>query len=274
MLVESLCVSSQVVSVMSNLSFAEIPIAKALELFIRFMLSDENGSRHTTNEKCYESVAKTVQEEEANSRKQKSEKKKNAKKKKPRDFSARCFVENETMKSNESIVRSKCLNHVRSTCESSFSSPEPGTSTSVGTLFVYSFTRLLPLLRENKKLCENIITAPYNTCTYLKQTEKTKKEWKKMKETTHCYEYTSFSGGVVFPNRVFPSFASRSVNSLFFFRILRVARKKKQTKRWNLRLHDSAGQSCRRIGHVEVLLFIECHIINLFRIKTFCGKLE
>lgn len=37
---------------------------------------------------------------------------------------------------------------------------------------------------------------------------------------------------------------------------------------------DSAGQSDGRIGHVEVLLFIECHIINLFRIKTFCGKLE
>lgn len=37
---------------------------------------------------------------------------------------------------------------------------------------------------------------------------------------------------------------------------------------------DSAGQSDDRIGHVEVLLFIECHIINLFRIKTFCGKFE
>lgn len=41
-----------------------------------------------------------------------------------------------------------------------------------------------------------------------------------------------------------------------------------------LSFSDSAGQSDHRIGHVEVLLFIECHIINLFRIKTFCGKSE
>lgn len=27
-------------------------------------------------------------------------------------------------------------------------------------------------------------------------------------------------------------------------------------------------------GDVEVLLFIECHIIDLFRIKTFCGKFD
>ena len=49
MLVESLCVVVGCVGDVESF-IAEIPIAKALELFIRFMLSDENGSRHTTNE--------------------------------------------------------------------------------------------------------------------------------------------------------------------------------------------------------------------------------
>ena len=107
-----------------------------------------------------------------------------------------------------------------------FQFPEPGTSTSVGTLFVYSFTRLLPLLRENKKLCENIITAPYNTCTYLKQTEKKKKEWKNEGNYALLWVHFIFRGGCLSESRL--SVVRIAIGRFIEYLAL-------QEKRWNLR---------------------------------------